>query len=146
MVPTPSYVQAHAFQPRPLAGGGAFEWRRSCGPGDFIGIGWKGTRIPAYLAKHLCGFDAAERLWRSRESKIYRRYPPELHPASALKSVMVVAIWLPEKTAYQRVLISHWFSVIFGGGGSMPTISYTSFGFCSDTRVNGCEGSLRPIL
>ena len=69
----------------------------SCALRDFIGIGWKGTRIPAYLAKHLCCFDAAERMWRLRESKIYRRYPSEIHLASALKSVTVVAIWLPEK-------------------------------------------------
>ncbi len=87
--------------------GGVFARPRSCGLGSLIGIGWKGARIPAYLAKHLCGFDAAERLWRSRESKIYRRYPSELHLASTLKSVMVIAIWLPKKMAYQRVLISH---------------------------------------
>ena len=40
-------------------------------------------------------------------AKIYRRYPSETRLASALKSVTVVAIWLPEKTAYQRVLISY---------------------------------------
>ena len=57
----------------------------------------KGPEIAAYLAKHLCCFDAAERMWRLRESKIYRRYPSELHLANALKSVTVVAIWLPEK-------------------------------------------------
>ena len=76
---------------------GAFKETRSRGLGDFIGIVWKGTRIPAYLAEHLCCFDAAERMWRSRESKIYQRYPSELHLANALKSVTVVAIWLPEK-------------------------------------------------
>ena len=30
-------------------------------------------------------------------AKIYRRYPSETHLASALKSVTVVAIWLPDK-------------------------------------------------
>ena len=74
-VPAPSYVQAPAFQPRPMADGGDFRCHRSCRLGSLIGIGWKGTRIPAYLAKHLCCFDAAERMWRLRQSKIYRRYP-----------------------------------------------------------------------
>ena len=110
MVRAPSYVQGWGFQLRPVAGGGAFGWRRSWRLGSLIGIGWKGTRIPAYLAKHLCCFDAAERMWRLRESKIYRRYPSELHLASALKSVTVVAIWLPEKIGlvgyfYNRLII-----------------------------------------
>ena len=46
MVPKPSYVQGWGFQPRLLADGSAFKETRSRGLGDFIGIGWKGTRIP----------------------------------------------------------------------------------------------------
>ena len=93
-----------------MADGALLRAPGSCALGDFIEIGWKGTRIPAYLAKHLCCFDAAERLWRSRESKIYRRYPSEIHLASALKSVTVVAIWLPKKIGllgyfYNRLII-----------------------------------------
>ena len=89
---------------------GAFGWRRFCRLGSLIEIGWKGTPIPAYLAEHLCCFDAAERMWRLRESKIYRRYPSEIHLASALKSDTVVAIWLPEKNGllgyfYNRLII-----------------------------------------
>jgi len=38
--------KAGGFQPRPLADGGVFERPRSLRLGDFIGIGWKGTRIP----------------------------------------------------------------------------------------------------
>ena len=44
MVPAPSYVQAPAFQPRPLADGALLRTLGSCALGDFIGIGWKGTR------------------------------------------------------------------------------------------------------
>ena len=96
--------------PRLLDHGALLRAPGSCALGDFIGIGWKGTRIPAYLAKYLCCFDAAERLWRSRQSKIYRRYPSEIQLASALKSVTVVAIWLPEKNGllgyfYNRLII-----------------------------------------
>jgi hypothetical protein len=36
-----------------------------------------------------------------------RRYPSEFLLSGALKSVTVVAIWLPEKIAYQGYLISH---------------------------------------
>ena len=39
-------------------------------------------------------------------AKIYRRYPSKIHLASALKSVTVVAIWLPEKMAYQGIFIT----------------------------------------
>ena len=34
------------------------------------------------------------------ELKIYLRYPLEFHLSCVLKSVTVVAIWLPENTAY----------------------------------------------
>ncbi len=101
--------------PLPTDHGALLRAPGSCALGGFIGIGWKGTRIPAYLAKYLCCFDAAERLWRSRESKIYRRYPSEIHLASALKSVTVVAIWLPEKNglsegSYKPLILRYvWF-------------------------------------
>ena len=45
MVRAPSYVQTPAFQPRPLTDGALLRTLGSCALGDFIGIGWKGTRI-----------------------------------------------------------------------------------------------------
>ena len=55
--------------PRLLDHGALLRAPGSCALGDFIGICWKGTRISAYLAKHLCCFDAAARMWRLREWK-----------------------------------------------------------------------------
>jgi hypothetical protein len=85
------------FQPRPVADGGAFGWPRSCGLGSLIGLGWKGTRNPQDekpLAMKKAAIKVA--IFSDPASKIYRRYPSELHLANALKSVTVVAIWLPK--------------------------------------------------
>ena len=53
MVPAPSDVQGWGFQPRPLAGGGAFEDAGLCALGGFVGIGWKGTRI-SLVGRYAC--------------------------------------------------------------------------------------------
>ena len=53
MVRAPSYVQSWAFKPRPLAMGALFGCPRSCGLGDLIEIGWKGTRI-SLVGRYAC--------------------------------------------------------------------------------------------
>ena len=44
-VPAPSYVQAPAFQPRPMADGGVFGRPRPCGLRGLIGIGQEGSVV-----------------------------------------------------------------------------------------------------
>jgi hypothetical protein len=39
--------------------------------------------------------------------EIYRRYPAEIHITSALKSVTVVAIWLPENIGLLGYFYNH---------------------------------------
>jgi len=53
MVPAPSYVQSWAFKAGPLATGALFGRPRSCGLGDLIEIGWKGTRI-SLVGRYAC--------------------------------------------------------------------------------------------
>jgi hypothetical protein len=45
--------------------------------------------------------------YRSNDYSVPVAYPSEFHLSGALKSVTVVAIWLPEKIAYQGSLINH---------------------------------------
>ena len=96
MVPAPSYVQGWGFQPWPLADGSAFEDARVM---RTWGLHWDwlerdpDSRIfsQAFMLLRRSGTNVA-----FAGAKIYRRYPSEIHLASALKSVTVVAMWLPK--------------------------------------------------